>query len=100
MDGQELSTYRREPAWTQLLKRSRLDPDRGVRVKTDFRKELENLINKYSKENGSDTPDFILADYLADCLAAFDRAVRARTDFYRPDDPSAGSGLDPDRGSG
>lgn len=46
----------------------------------NFRKELEKLINRYSRENGSQTPDFILAAYLADCLVAFDRAVNQRTD--------------------
>jgi len=49
----------------------------------DFHKELENLINKHSKENGSDTPDFILAQYLVDCLEAFDKAVVDRTRWYR-----------------
>ena len=49
-----------------------------------FRPELEYLINKYNKENGSDTPDFILADYMADCLDAFDKAVVRRTDWYKP----------------
>ena len=44
----------------------------------NFHDELKNLINKYSMENGSDTPDFILADYLQDCLIAFDKAVMAR----------------------
>lgn len=43
-----------------------------------FRKALEELINEYSKENGSNTPDFILADYLIDCLDAFDNAVNRR----------------------
>jgi hypothetical protein len=33
-------------------------------------------------ENGSDTPDFILARFLADCLEAFDSAVRTRDDWY------------------
>jgi len=47
-----------------------------------FRKELESLINKNSKENGSDTPDFILAEYLTDCLAAFDKATRKRIVWY------------------
>ena len=43
-----------------------------------FRKELEQLINKYSLENKSDTPDFILAAYLVRCLEAYDLAVKAR----------------------
>jgi hypothetical protein len=29
---------------------------------TEFRKELETTINCHSRENGSDTPDFILAE--------------------------------------
>jgi hypothetical protein len=47
-----------------------------------FRKELESLINRHSAENGSDTPDFILADYLQDCLFAWDKAVAAREKWY------------------
>ncbi len=51
----------------------------------DFRQELENVINRCSMENGSDTPDFILAEYLADCLVAFDKAVERRTMHYHID---------------
>lgn len=56
--------------------------------KTTFRLELTALLNKYSKENGSDTPDYILASYLADCLNAFDSAVKSRTIWYhaKPND--------------
>ena len=43
-----------------------------------FRKELEVIINKYSMENGSNTPDFILADYLFSCLIAYNKAVVKR----------------------
>jgi hypothetical protein len=49
---------------------------------SSFRKELEHLINCYSRENGSDTPDFILADYLCGCLEAFDRATNRRDRWY------------------
>lgn len=48
----------------------------------DFRAKLEQLINCQNMEAGSDTPDFILAQYLADCLAAFDRAVSARATWW------------------
>ena len=51
-------------------------------METDFRKELEQLINKYSKENGSDTPDFILARYLENVLENFDAAVKEREEWY------------------
>jgi hypothetical protein len=47
-----------------------------------FRKELEQLINKHSLENGSDTPDFILADYLTMCLMVFDTTIQSREKWY------------------
>jgi len=43
-----------------------------------FPHELMQLINKHSIENGSNTPDFILAEYLKQCLEAFDMCVRRR----------------------
>lgn len=46
-----------------------------------FRQELEEVINKHSMENGSNTPDFILAKYLIECLRAFDRAVGTRDNW-------------------
>ena len=49
---------------------------------TEFRKDLEKLLNSLSRENGSDTPDFILAEYLMDCLTAFDKATNARECWY------------------
>jgi hypothetical protein len=51
----------------------------------DFREEVEGVINKHSMENGSDTPDFILAHYLMKCLEAFDYAVVARETFHGRD---------------
>jgi hypothetical protein len=47
-----------------------------------FQKELAALLNKHSQENGSDTPDFILAQYLNDCLAAWNRNVSGREKWY------------------
>jgi len=49
---------------------------------TGFRQELERLINKHNRENASNTPDFILADYIVGCLKAFDAAVRDRDRWY------------------
>ncbi len=43
-----------------------------------FEEELRSIINRWSKENGSDTPDFILASYLLACLDAFDASIRSR----------------------
>lgn len=44
----------------------------------ELRKEIETAINKCSAENESNTPDFILAEFLTDCLAAFDKAAIAK----------------------
>lgn len=52
---------------------------------SDFRKELQSAINRCSKENASNTPDFILAQYLEGCLATFDTAVQQRETWYGRD---------------
>ncbi len=49
----------------------------------NFDNELRELLNKYSAENGSNTPDFVLAEYMKDCLNAFDKAVTRRTELTR-----------------
>lgn len=59
--------------------------EEGVYVRPDFSHALSSLINSYSKENGSNTPDFILAEYIEGCLTAFDSAVSNRTAWYGPD---------------
>lgn len=50
---------------------------------TEFEEELSALLNKHSAENGSDTPDFILAKYLQSSLNAFNMATKQRTFWYR-----------------
>jgi hypothetical protein len=47
-----------------------------------FKEELQNLINRFYRESGSNTPDFILADYLSHALEAFDKAVLERDNWY------------------
>ena len=44
-----------------------------------FYGELTALLNKYSCENPSGTPDWILAQYLTDCLNTWNNAVHARS---------------------
>ena len=51
-------------------------------MKESFRRDLTALLNQYSQENGSDTPDFVLAEYLQDCLTNFDKATIARDEWY------------------
>lgn len=43
-----------------------------------FESELTNLLNKYSKENESNTPDFLLAEYLSACLANYNRIIQKK----------------------
>lgn len=48
----------------------------------DFQSELTSLLNRYSRENASNTPDWILRDYLCGCLAVFNAGVKARDKWY------------------
>ncbi len=43
---------------------------------------LARLINHHSQENASDTPDFILTQYVLGCLAAWNNAVLMREKWY------------------
>jgi hypothetical protein len=47
-----------------------------------FEHELQKLINRFSVENRSDTPDFILAQYLQQCLTSFNYCVRRRDQWH------------------
>lgn len=53
---------------------------------TKFREELKDLINKYSMEERSNTPDFLLAEYLSRTLGLFDVIVEQREKWYREKD--------------
>lgn len=47
-------------------------------MKPTFEKELENLINCHSIDNKYNTPDFILTDYIIECLKIFGKSVSWR----------------------
>ena len=55
--------------------------------------EIQKAINRHSAESGSNTPDFILAQFLMKCLTAFDAATQQREDWY-------GTRLYPGKGAG
>jgi hypothetical protein len=61
---------------------------------TDFRRSLEAIINQHSMENGSDTPDFILAEYLEKCMEAFDAMTKKRSEWYNGKDKAGNDNLD------
>jgi len=50
-----------------------------------FENELKDLINCHSKENESNTPDFILAQYMTDCLKVFTTTIQQRETWYGRD---------------
>jgi hypothetical protein len=54
----------------------------GTLNKSDFYKEIEQVINRYSKENDSNTPDWVLAEYLERSLGAFNACINLRERYY------------------
>lgn len=76
----------------------KIDPETGEEKTTMTRAEIEDFINRNSLENGSNTPDFILAEFVDEiltlftgmrneatiraALTAFDKASNAREKWY------------------
>lgn len=50
--------------------------------KSELEKKLKTLINKESREDDSNTPDFILAEFMMNCLDAFEIASNRREVWY------------------
>lgn len=48
----------------------------------DFRSKLCSLLNSFSKENNSNTPDWILRNFICNSLKAFDAATLQRDEWY------------------
>lgn len=48
-----------------------------------FQQDLEKLINRHGLDADLNTPDFILASYLNDCLYVFETAVKGRDQLTR-----------------
>lgn len=49
---------------------------------SEFEQAIRKAINCHSMENGSNTPDFLLARYLCDCLDAYNRIMVEREKWY------------------
>lgn len=47
-----------------------------------LKNDLTALLNKYNAENVSNTPDWILADYLMGCLANYNHTLKLRQVWY------------------
>jgi hypothetical protein len=65
-------------------------------MQDDLRKDIETAINRHCGENASNTPDFMLADYLMLCLEAFDKTVSAREKWYGRDPGIGPAGIPTD----
>jgi len=57
------------------------EPPFAIYPKSSFVAELKDLINKHSMDGGSNTPDFILAEYLKQCLKTFDMCIQRREEW-------------------
>ena len=51
----------------------------------EFVKELAAVINRYSMENRSNTPDYMLAEYMAGCLTVYENTISNRTEWFKKD---------------
>lgn len=56
--------------------------DQPDELVTPFQHDLSALLNRHSQEIVSNTPDFILAQFLRQCLDAFNGAVNRRGIWY------------------
>jgi hypothetical protein len=83
---------RRETAKNAILEINKLasgeagESGEYVVNKLNFNTELQKLINKHSLEQYSNTPDFILANYISGCLAAFELAMNSRDSWFGPNE--------------
>lgn len=63
-------------AAAEMIEQQELDRDAA------FVREIAAVINRYSRENVSDTPDFVLAEFLVNCLHSFEQGIASRRAFY------------------
>lgn len=57
-------------------------PQEDIELRPPFVEELQCLINRYSIENESNTPDFILAKYMLTSLINWQDTCKAREEWY------------------
>ena len=70
-------------AWTTVWNENKKSTDDSYRPSlTKFEQEVRKLINSECMEQRSNTPDFILAEYLSSCLNSFNVATRQREQWY------------------
>lgn len=50
---------------------------------SELARELGAVLNRASRENESNTPDFLLAEYLLGCLEAGEKLIKKRDVWYQ-----------------
>lgn len=50
--------------------------------RSELAEKLSILLNSVSAENQSNTPDYILAEYMLGCLESYNKAVQARDVWF------------------
>jgi len=84
-DGRVFVRTETVPAEPAVKVTEKPDPRRkNPPTKKTFARELAALINRHNIESQSDTPDYVLADYLIDCLDAWARMSRTIRDKHLP----------------
>lgn len=63
-------------------------PDVEAIENKSLEQDLTELLNRHSIENRSNTPDFILASFLIECLVAWTRTTRLRERWFRREGPA------------
>jgi len=51
----------------------------------NLKREISSVLNKYSQENRSNTPDFILAEYMLGCLTVYENTISMRNNWFTKD---------------
>ena len=59
----------------------------------DLESAITSALNRFSAENESNTPDWILAQFLLGCLAAWNRGTQQRETWYGRDAQPSESNL-------
>jgi hypothetical protein len=49
----------------------------------EFKKELTDLINKFSLDNKCNTPDYILCDYILNCIENYYNTTRKKDEYSK-----------------
>ena len=77
-----------ELVWMSYALKAAVEPEYPMPPPPTLAQDLAQVLNSHSAENAGDTPDFILAEFLVNVLAAWNRGARRRADWHAPPDGS------------